>query len=44
MKIKTYLGHKSLATTQKYLEGAGRVDRVLQSKIDAAGDKIGDWA
>jgi integrase/recombinase XerD len=37
MKIRTYLGHKSLATTQKYLEGAGRVDKVLQSKIDAAG-------
>jgi len=37
MKIRTYLGHKSLATTQKYLEGAGRVDKVLQSKTDAAG-------
>jgi integrase/recombinase XerD len=37
MKIRTYLGHKSLATTQKYLEGAGKVDNVLQSKIDAAG-------
>jgi integrase/recombinase XerD len=37
MKIRTYLGHKSLATTQKYLEGAGKVDYVLQSKIDAAG-------
>ena len=37
MKIRTYLGHKSLATTQKYLEGSGRVDKVLQSKIDAAG-------
>lgn len=37
MKIKSYLGHKSLVTTQKYLEGAGRVDRVLQTKIDAAG-------
>jgi integrase/recombinase XerD len=37
MKIRTYLGHKSLATTQKYLEGAGQVDKVLQSKIDSAG-------
>jgi integrase/recombinase XerD len=37
MDIKTWLGHKSLAVTQIYLEDSTQVDEGLQSKLDSVG-------
>lgn len=36
MDIRTYLGHKSLAITQIYLEDSMDIDATMQSKIDSA--------
>jgi len=37
MKIRTWLGHESLAVTQLYLDDAELTDSGIQAKVDRAG-------
>ena len=37
MTLRTWLGHKSLAVTQIYLEDVQHIDTSMQAKLDKAG-------